>query len=142
MTTTPGPGHNNPPEDIDIAKRIGQYVALRDKKKAIQDKHKAELKPYNDALETLEMVMLGYLNQINTDNTSAKGVGTVYKTIKKSASIADGAEFQRHVIGTESWNLIDWKANATAVETFMQEHEQPVPGVNFTQHVTVGVRRA
>jgi hypothetical protein len=130
----------SPPPIIDMEKRVGQYVALRDKIKAIKERHSQELAPYNEALDKLGNLLLGALNTTHQDSAKT-GAGTVYKTEKKSATIADQAAFRRHVIGSQAWDLIDMKANAPAVAAFIEEHQTPPPGVNYTVHIEVGVRR-
>jgi len=128
-------------EDIPISTRVGQYVKLRDKIAALNEAHKEKMAPLNNALEQLHDIMLAQLNALGTDSSTTKGVGTVYKTIKKSATVADGAAFQRHVIGSEAWDLVDMRANAPAIEKFIEEHGDTPPGVNFKQVARVGVRR-
>jgi len=125
---------------VDIEKRTAQYVQLRDKIKALEEAHKKAIAPYKEVLERLNGELLSYLNQINADST-ASASGTVYRTRKKSASIADGDLFMRYVIGSEAWDLLDRKANVTAVEEFINENSAPPPGVNFSETFTVGVRR-
>lgn len=125
---------------IDLDKRIGQYVALRDKIKTIEEKHKAELAPFKEALTKLGDMLLQHLNTINTDSTKGAS-GTVYRTMRKAASIADGDQFRRYVIGSEAFELLDWKANAPAVAAFIEENGVAPPGVNYSTTFTVGVRR-
>lgn len=138
----PAPQASPPqPQSIDIAKYVGKYIALRDKIKDISDRHKEELRPYAEMKEKLDALLLGYLNQINSDNASVKDVGTVYKTVKKSATVADADAFRRFVIGSEAWSLADWKANAHAVEEFIEQNNAPPPGVNYATTMSVGVRR-
>lgn len=127
--------------DFDCEKRISQYVKLRDKIKDIKDRHKEELKPYEEAMAKLEDLFLGYLNETNQQKASSQS-GTVYKTIKTNVSIADGTAFRRHVIGMEQWDLIDWKANVTAVGVFLEEHQEPPPGLNVSRVARVNVRRS
>jgi len=67
--------------------------------------------------------------------------GTVYRTEKKSASLADPDAFMRYVIGNEAWDLLDRKANVKAVEDFIEENDLAPPGVNFSTTYVVGVRR-
>jgi len=45
------------------------------------------------------------------------------------------------VIGSEAWDLLDRKANVTAVSDFIEENNAPPPGVNFSTTYVVGVRR-
>lgn len=124
-----------------IETRIGQYVQLRDKIKAEDDAHKEKMKPYREALEKLNGVLLDHLNKIGGDSVKAS-TGTVYRTVKKTASLEDADSFMRHVIGSEAWELLDRKANATAVEDFVKENGVLPPGVKFNTTQVVGVRRS
>jgi len=126
---------------IDYEKRISQYVQLRDAKKLIQDKHKLELAPINDTMEKLEALFMRELALSNQDSAKSKA-GTVYKTTKKTASLEDGDSFMSFVIGGEHWELLDRKANVTAVEEFLNENKALPPGVKYTEVEEVGVRRA
>lgn len=125
---------------VDISKRVEQYIRLRDEIKRREDVHKSEMKPFKDALEKLNGALLDHLNQINGDSVKTQ-TGTVYRTAKKSASLADPDAFMRYVIGSEAWDLLDRKANVTAVEDFIEEHQSAPPGVNFSTTFIVGVRR-
>lgn len=124
-----------------IHKRIAQYIALRDMIAAIKKKHEEELKPYTDALLRLNGVLLEHLNENGGDSVSVRGVGTVYRNTKRSASIADGSEFRRFIIGGELWDLVDWKANAPQIAEYIKKEKTVPPGINMSSVVTVGVRR-
>jgi hypothetical protein len=126
---------------IDVAKRVEQYVKLRDLIKASDEEHKTKMKPMKDALEQLNALLLGHLNDLNGDSV-ATSCGTVYRTEKKSASLADGAAFMDYVINNNAFDLLDRKVNVTAAEEFIKSHNAPPPGVNFSSTYVVGVRRA
>lgn len=128
-------------EPIDLTKRVQQYVSLRDKIKEMEEEHKTKLKPFKETLEQLGNVLLGHLNTINS-NSANTDAGTVYRTERKSASIADKGAFWAVVKETEDWDLIDVRANSTAVEDYIEKHGVQPPGVNFSRMFTVGVRRA
>lgn len=130
----------NPTPAIDIEKRVAQYVALRDKIKELDDAHKAKMAPFREALEQLNGMLLKHLSDVNVDS-AITGAGTVYRTAKKSASLADADAFMSYVITTDSWDLLDRKANVSAVEAFITEHKTLPPGVNFNTMHVVGVRR-
>lgn len=120
--------------------RVAQYVGLRDKIKALDDAHKEKMKPFREMLDTLGGVLLDHLKNISADSVATSS-GTVYKTVKNSASIADGTAFWQYVSEHEEWDLIDKKANVSAVLDYIEQHNSPPPGVNFTSVITVGVRR-
>jgi hypothetical protein len=136
-----------PTTGVPISKRLEQFVALRDLKRAIEKSHKEQLAPYNKMLEQLESIILDYLNQNKLDNIHGtfqdKSGATAYKTTRRSATIADGGEFRRFVIGGEQYDLVDWRANAVKIHEFIEEHDGTVPpGVNYSEHVQIGVRKS
>jgi hypothetical protein len=121
--------------------RIEKYIRLRDLIKHKDDAHKEAMKPYREALETLNGVMLKHLETIGGDSVKS-AAGTVYKTTKTTASLEDPDAFMRHVIGSEAWELLDRKANSVACRAFADENGVLPPGVKMTQVVQVGVRRS
>ena len=140
---TPEPAPQMPTMQADnIGVYAGKYIQLRDKIKAIEAADADKLKPLKDMLVTLNGMFVDYIQKSGQDSFTVTGVGTVYKTEKKSVSLEDAEAFKRHVIGAEAYDLIDWKANSTAVKDFLEEHQQLPPGVKYTTMVTVGVRRA
>lgn len=125
---------------ININTRVQQYVALRDKIKAMDKLYKEKTAAHRELLETLGGVLLGHLQTIGADSAASPS-GTVYKTTKKSASITDGSVFWDYVVKNKAWDLLDKKANVQAVEDFIDSYSTPPPGVNFNSIDTVGVRR-
>lgn len=123
----------------DFEKRIGQYVQLRNKVRELKEEHKKQLKPYDDAMEVLESHLLSMLNQ--TKQKSARtSAGTAFIKVERSATIADASAFRRHVIGSEAWDLVDWRANKTKVTELVKETGEAPPGVNFSTMNIVQVR--
>lgn len=126
--------------NVDFDKRVEQYVALRDKISVIKEKHKAELEPYTEHLEKLNAMLLGHLNTVGADKVGTEH-GTVYKTIKKSASVADMTAFWEYVVTNGDFDMVDKRANPTAVEEYIKTQGVPPPGVNWNVFPLVGVRR-
>lgn len=125
----------------DMNTRVEQYIKLRDHIKSITEKHEAELAPFKDLLERMNAAMLQRLNDLGGDSLKTEK-GTVYRTERKAASIADADAFMDFVVANNAWDLLDRKANKTAVEDFIKNHDTPPPGVNFTKTFVVGVRRS
>jgi len=124
-----------------IEQRTGQYVKLRDAIKEKDDAHKEAMRPYREALDKLNNVLLNHLNTVGADSVKSSA-GTVYKTTKRSASLEDGDAFMRHVITKEAWELLDRKANVSAVEAYYEENGVLPPGVKMSSTQVVGVRRS
>lgn len=127
------------PDNIDDL--VDQFIKLRDRLKAADDVHKEKTKEAREYKEQLEAKMLARLTEIGVDSAKTKS-GTVYRSTKKSASIADGSVFRNFVQEHEAFDLVDWKANAPAVEDYIKENNVPPPGVNYSTTFTVGVRRS
>lgn len=127
------------PENVDDL--VGQFVRLRDKLKEADDAHKERTKVARSYLDMLNGKLLDRLNSLGGESVKTAS-GTVYRTTRRSASIADGDLFRQFVITNEAFDLVDWRANANAVDDYIKQETTPPPGVNFTTAFTVGVRRA
>lgn len=125
------------PENID--ELVGQYVTLRNRLKEADENHKKKTRNARDYLEALNNKLLDRLNDVGGDSVKTKH-GTVYRSTKRSATIADGEVFRTFIKSNNLFDLVDWKANALAIEDYINENEAPPPGINFTTHHQVGVR--
>lgn len=132
--------------------RVAQYVKLRDMIRKMEEDHKQKITPFKDTLEQLGSWLLAQLDQQKVESARTNA-GTVYRSIKRSASIADENAFWTYVITSGNFDLLDKRANITAVADFIAEQTQkaktdpnvqvgPPPGINYQERFTVGVRRA
>lgn len=136
--------NDNATLDLELtpAQMIEEYIDLRDQEKVAKDRYNEWLKEnITNRMDELEMKLLDTLNKLGVDNVKAKS-GTAYKTVSTSVTVADAREFRRHVIGLESWDLIDWRANKTSINDLVDKGEPIPPGINRTTFVTVNVRRS
>lgn len=124
-----------------IEEMVHQVVTIRDKLKEADDAHKKKTLSARDYRDRLEAALLEKLNDIGGDSVKTAS-GTVYRSTKKSATIADGGAFREFVQENELFDLVDWRANATAISDYIEENQVPPPGVNYSTHFTVGVRRS
>lgn len=126
------------PDNVD--QLVDHYVRLRDKLKEADDAHKKKTSHAREHLMLLNNKLLERLNEVGGDAVKTPH-GTAYRTSRNTASIADGEAFREYVMTNEAFDLLDWKANSTAVADFIGEHQVPPPGINFSTAFTVGVRR-
>lgn len=129
------------PVPITVEKRVAQYIQVRDAIKEANDKHEASIKPLVELQNMLTGWMQNFMDQAGADNIKTKA-GTCYTTTRYSASLADSEAFMKHVISTQDFDLLDRKANVTAVKAYVAEHNALPPGVNMNSISTIGVRRA
>lgn len=129
-----------PSTDQLVDTRVHQYVILRDKMKEMEERHKEEKQKLQDALDRLD----GWFTSL-FDKLGVAGVrtahGTASKSTKFSASLSDPHEFMRHVIGTQNFDLLDRRANVTAVKAYVEENGSLPPGCNLTPRNSISVRR-
>src|SRR5262245_945099 len=124
----------------DIAKIVGQYVALRDKKRILEQQHKDAMKPFNEVMDQLEGKMLDFMQKTGSQSI-ATSLGTCYQSTRESATIKDGQAFRDWVIQNGRFDLIDWRANAGHVFDYLREHKVQPPGLNLSTYTSVNFRR-
>ncbi len=127
-------------DDATVEKRIDQYVQLRDRLKALDEKHDAERAPYVEAQNLLTGWMMDFMQRTGSDSIKTKA-GTCYASTRYSTSLADAEAFMKHVVATQDFDLLDRRANATAVRAYVEEKGTLPPGVNLSALRTIGVRR-
>jgi len=125
----------------DVDAWIDEYVKIRDNIKLLDDRHKEALKPLRNRQEELAGLLQKLLDDTNSDKVSAKS-GTAFTTTKYTAALADPEAFMHFVASHDRFELLDRKANVTAVKDYVLENKALPPGVSLTQFKTVNVRRA
>jgi len=126
--------------DVLLSKRVAQYVMIRDHLKEMDELHEKKRKP----LVEVQNLLVGYMEQFmaQTGATSVKTTGgTFYKSVRYTASLEDPDAFMNYVKATGNLDLLDRRANTTAVKDFIKQHGVKPPGVNFSAMSTVGVKR-
>lgn len=132
--------------DKTVAKRkpaqlTAEYIQLRDQKEAFEKLCSAKCRElYTDRMEIIEGELITLMNSMGVDSLKSKA-GTAYKQTSVSVTTADAREFRRHVIGTEAWDLADWKPNKTSINEMVERGEGLPPGINRSTFATVRVRR-
>jgi len=124
-----------------LEKMIDSYITLRDRKEELIEKHKAELKQYNEAMDELAGYLRGHLLSQKLQSISCDA-GTAFLQRQRSATVADMAIFREFVISNSNFDLADFRPKKDAVEGYIEEHKgEGVPGVNFTVRNGVLVQR-
>lgn len=120
---------------------VEQFIKLRDEKtKFTKLCEEQEKLLYTDRMEAIKVTLLDLLNKLGVDSIAGH-TGTAYKSMSTSVTVADAREFRRHVIGGEHWDLIDWRANKTAINELVDQGEPLPPGINRSSFWNINVRR-
>lgn len=118
---------------------VARFIEIRNLLKKLEETFELRIAPLKGERDALSE----RLNTILTENkaTSVKtSQGTAIASVRYSASLADPDIFMRHVISTGAYELLDRKANATAVKEYVKKHSVLPPGVNLSPIRTIGVR--
>lgn len=122
---------------------IAAYVKLRDARAARKREFDAADEQDKSRQAKVESEMLRRLNDRGTDLVGARGVGTAYRKVVSSCSVADWNTYlNEFVIPNQAWDFLERRASKEAVQTFRDEQQDLPPGVNWTETVTVGFRRS
>jgi hypothetical protein len=125
-----------------IAKLTGDYILLRDAKSKLKKAYEEKAAKIDALMGEIGSRLEGYMLSAGPDVKSVKtACGTFYKSVRYTASIADGQAFMDFVKRNEVWQLLDRRANAKECQKYMAQERVPVPGVNLSALVTIGVRR-
>lgn len=119
---------------LDEAVRL--YVETRDARDALRKRHEEELKPYGEALETLEGIMQRQLDETGQESARTEA-GTCYKAGWSSARVQDWAQVLDFAVEHGRLDLFERRVNKKVVEELGE-----VPGIVIDRGVRINVRRA
>jgi hypothetical protein len=124
-----------------IEQLIDRYVKLRDRKAAMKAEYDLSVAKIDEAMTKVENFILGHLNTNGIDSVGAPA-GTAFKATMTSATVADRDAFMGYVRNNEAFNLLDVRANKTAVIEFREANNDLPPGINWREEAVVRIRRA
>lgn len=131
---------------------VAKYLEIRDRKTAMENKHKLELMPLNDALRKLENIVGEMLTKRGKNNMPTP-VGTAYKKDIFSCTATDRVAFINFAIDTDesmlniqpsSTGVKDWVDKQVALQAKTPVNQrQPVvvPGLKIDRLIQVIFRR-
>lgn len=120
---------------------VAAYVRLRDLKSELKAQQAEAMKPYDEALAKLEAEALQILSDTGVESMKTSA-GTVYKSVATSATVQDKSAFMDYIREHLAFDLLDVRANKTAVQDFVTENQDTPPGVVIRREMKVGFRRA
>lgn len=120
---------------------IEKYIAIRDKKAEIVAAHKAKIAKIDEVLDKVEGVLLAQLEENGMESARCKS-GTVYKSNRTSATVADWDYVLNFIQTHDLWNMLERRVSKQAVEQYKEEHGDLPPGINWREEVVVNVRRS
>ena len=121
---------------------IKSYVLLRDRRAQRKNEYEAADAADKEKQEKIEAYLLKEFNESGVDSIKTE-FGTAYKTSKLSVTTADKeAFFHNWVVPNGAWEFLDIKPNKTAVQQYKAAHDDIPPGLNWSETMSVNVRRS
>lgn len=130
------------PSDDDLKNtveaRVDAFVRVRARIKELDAEHDAKMKPIKDLQNDLTAWLMEFFDKTKSTGIKTK-MGTAYTSTRYSASLPDAEAFMEFVKTTGAWDLMDRKANSTAVKDYVTKNGKLPPGVNLAAIRTLGV---
>lgn len=123
-----------------IDRDVERYVQIRDVIKKLEADHKLVVESWKTDQARIGDRLQEFMKTSKVDSLKTKH-GTCYTSTRYTASLSDPDAFMKHVITTQQWDLLDRRANSTAVKDYVAHNNMLPPGCNLNGIVTVGVRR-
>jgi hypothetical protein len=122
---------------FNLGERIKQIRAIEAKIEKETTEFDLRMKPYEDFATAARAEVLQFLLKSRQKSTNTEFGGAYWKP-KITYSVEDKVAFQRHIIGTEQWDLTTWAATPSISEAFTHEHEGvPPPGLKRSEVINV-----
>jgi hypothetical protein len=86
-----------------------------------------------EKMKLLMQWMETYTLQQGLKNLPVADLGTGYFTTFSSAKVANPEQFRGFVLENKAYDLMEVRAAAKAVESYIKANNAPVPGVSFNQ---------
>lgn len=123
----------------DLSKRVEQFIMVRDTLEQLAKEAAEKAKPWLAIKQELEGIINARLDENNVDSMKTK-YGTATRATKYSATVQDAEQFMNFV-KEGNWDIIERRANQTAVKAYMVEHKAEVPGVKLNSIASLSVTR-
>ncbi len=129
-----------PPSQPNAEWLVEKYRQLREKKKLIEAEHEKALKPFKDAMDQIESMLLDDLNRAGANSLQTNS-GTAYRSTRTSYGIEDPAVFRAWVEANGMADMYENRPSKEAIEAYAQQYKQLPPGIKVSSVTTVNIRK-
>lgn len=119
---------------------IALYIRLRDKKSEIKDRHTKELAPLDEKMQKIEAALQKRFNKLGEESARTTA-GTAFVSRQLAGKVVDRDAFLEFVKENDAYDFLENKVNTTAVQQYIDEHEEPPPGIDVNIRRRINVRR-
>ena len=125
---------------MDIEKLVASYVKLRDKKSEMKADFDSKVADTDALLVRVESALLKHFEETGLESART-AAGTAYKSKRVSCTAADKSMFLNFIQENNEWDLADVRPAKAAIATYKENGNELPPGLNWTEEMTVNIRR-
>lgn len=89
-------------------------------------------------IDRIEGKLIQFLEDTKQKNAGTR-FGTVHTVTRHTAALSAPDDFMGFVIENRMWDMLDKKANVTAVKAWVEEHKELPPGVQLNAHTRLSI---
>jgi len=123
-----------------LAKAIEKFIALRDEKREMQDRHKEELAPINEAMGKIENAVQRILLKQGATNSKTPA-GTAYLSTTTKPKVVDWSELKPFLVQNDLLDMMTRALSASAVNEYYESTGELPPGVTVTSETNCRFKR-
>lgn len=124
---------------LNVEKYVQQFIGLRDLLDAYDEKVKKDRLELSVLKDRVLAKLAAFMNANKLENLRTKA-GTVSRKTTYTATVADAEAFME-LVKAGNYDLIERRANSTAVQAWVRDHNALPAGVNLNSVEKVGVQR-
>ena len=125
---------------MEFAEIVRIYRALRDEKKKIKERHSAELKKVNDAMDLLDAAGLSWLKEKNA-KSFATDHGTGSRKLVHSLTTPDKPAFKDWCIANERLDLVNFAPLKEAIDIYIEDTKLLPPGLDYSSMYKLEIKK-
>lgn len=126
--------------DLTVDTVIKTYIALRDKKEAIENEAKERARECLDQMLKIEAWLKQQASEMGVTSFKTQA-GTAFVTTTDFASVADWDAMLEFVKTNEAFDMFERRVSKRAVRSYIDSTGSVPPGVNYGTKLELNVRR-
>lgn len=131
----------NAPLNMPADQIVGKYIAIRDYIKQQEEALEKAMKPYKEALATLEIAADLLMKSTGQSALQCRGIGTAFYSSWSSVKCADREAFHDWVFRTNARNYLTAHVAKDAVEQLLTDTGTLPPGIAREAGIKVMFRK-
>ena len=119
---------------------VAFYIVLRDRKAAIKAEAEGKTNAITEQMVKLEAWLKNQADQLGTTQFKTPS-GTAFFKTDDYSTVADWDAVLDFIKANQAYDMLEKRVNKTAVRSYLDEHKQLPPGVNYGTRLVLNVRK-